>query len=89
MKVYNFLKNNIGAKLFKKPDKPSCIKVILANKSKSFQTSQIIETGISDFQKMVTTVLKVYLKKNGPSVIQYRDYKIFLMINLEMIYLMN
>ena len=89
MKVYNFLKNNIGAKLFKKPDKPSCIKVILANKSKSFQTSQIIETGISDFQKMVTTVLKVYVKKNGPPVIQYRDYKIFLMINLEMIYLMN
>ena len=77
MKVYNFLKNNIGAKLFKKPDKPSCIKVILANKSKSFQTSQIIETGISDFHKMVMTVSKVYFKKKGASVIQYRSYKNF------------
>ena len=89
MKVYN-LKNLVkGPTCFKNPDKPSSIDLIPTNKSKSFQTSQIIETGISDFQKMVTTVLKVYVKKNGPSVIQYRDYKIFLMINLEMIYLMN
>ena len=51
--------------------------LILTNKSKNFQTSQIIETGISDFLKMVMTVLEVYFKKKGPSVIQYRDYKNF------------
>ena len=54
-----------GPNCFKQPDKPSCIKVLLPNKSKSFQISQIIETGISDFQKMVTTVLKVYLERMG------------------------
>ena len=46
------------------------------NKSKIFQTSQRladIETGI----KMVITVLKVYSKMKGPSVIQYRNYKNF------------
>ena len=42
-------------------DKPSCINLILTNKIKSFQTSQIIETGISDFHKMVMT-LKIIRK---------------------------
>ena len=73
MKVYN-LKNLVkGPTCFENPGKPSCIDLTLSNKSKTFQTSQIIETGISDFHKMVITVLKVYLKKTGPSVIQYRD----------------
>ena len=62
---------------FKNPGKPSCIDLNLNNKSKSFQTSQVIETGISCFHKMVMTVLKVYFKKKGPSVIQCRDYKNF------------
>ena len=74
--VYN-LKNLVkGPTCFKNPGKHSCIDLIPTNKSKSFQTFQIIETGISDFHKMVMIVLKVYLKK-GPSVIQYRDYKNF------------
>ena len=77
MKVYN-LKNLVkGPTCFKNPDKRSCINLILTNKSKSFQTSQIIETGTSDFHKMVMTILKVYFKKKGHSVIQYRDYKNF------------
>ena len=100
MKVYN-LKNLVkGSTCLKNPDKPSCINLILTNKSKNFQTSQIIETDISDFHEMVMTVLKVYFKKKQPSVIQYHNYKnfnkilikmiiIFLIKNLEMIYLLN
>ena len=77
MKVYN-LKNLVkGPTCFENPDKPSCIDLNLSNKSKTFQTSQIIETGISDFHKMVMTVLKVYFKKKGPSIIQYGKYKNF------------
>ena len=77
MKVYN-LKNLVkGPTCFENPDKPSCIDLTLSNKSKTFQTSQIIETGISDFHKMVMTVLKVYFKKKGPSIIQYGKYKNF------------
>ena len=65
MKVYNL--NNLvkEATCFKNSEKPSCIKLILTNNSKLFQTSQIIETGISDFHKMVIAVLNVYFKKKG------------------------
>ena len=36
---------------FKNLDKPSCIDFILTNCPKSFQTSCVIETGLSDFHK--------------------------------------
>ena len=77
MKVYNLKILLKGSICFRNPDKRTCISLILINKSKSFQAIQIIETGISDFHRMVMTVLKVYFKKKGPSVIQYCDYKIF------------
>ena len=52
MNIYN-LKNLIkGPTCYKYPDKTSCIDLILTNKSRSFYSSHIIETGISDFHKM-------------------------------------
>ena len=36
-----------------------------------------IETGISDFHKMVITILKVFYKNQKPKIIQYRSYKNF------------
>ena len=62
---------------FKNPDRPSCIDLILTNKIKSFQPSILVETGISDFHKMVVTVLKQYFKKKEPRVIKYRKHKNF------------
>ena len=77
VKIYS-LKNLVkGPTCFKNHDKPSCIDLILTNKSKSFQTSKIIKAGMSDFHKMVMTALKVYFKIKGSSVIQYCDYKNF------------
>ena len=77
VKIYS-LKNLVkGPTCFKNHDKPSCIDLILTNKSKSFQTSKIIKAGISDFHKMVMAALKVYFKIKGSSVIQYCDYKNF------------
>ena len=35
----------------KNPEKPSCIDLILTNKPKSFQSTCVIETGLSDFYK--------------------------------------
>ena len=59
LKVYN-LKNLVkGPTCFKNFEKTSCIDLILTNKTKSFQISQINETDISDFHKMVMTVLTV------------------------------
>ena len=75
MKLYN-LKNLIkGPTCYKNPDKPSCIDLILSNRSKSFHSSHIVETGISDFHKMTVSVMKIFFKKQKPNVIYYRDYK--------------
>ena len=44
---------------------------------RSFQNSYAIETGLSDFHKMIVTILKIYFQKKEPKIIQYRDYKHF------------
>ena len=61
----------------KNPDRPSYIDFILTNKTKSFQPSILVETGISDFHKIVVTVLKQYFKKKEPTVIKSRKHKNF------------
>ena len=62
---------------FKNPGKPSCIDLILTNWSRSFQNFCAIETGLSDFHKLVVTVLKITYKKSKPKIITYRNYKSF------------
>ena len=42
---------------FKNPDNPSCIHLILTNKSASFQNSMVVETGLSDFHKLTITII--------------------------------
>ena len=51
---------------YKNPDKPTCIGLILTNCPGSFQNSYNIETGLSDFHKMI-----VYWNIE-PRVINYR-----------------
>ena len=60
---------------YKNPDKPTCIDLILTNCPGSFQNSCVIETGLSDFHKMIVTVMKTSYRKIEPRVINYRDYK--------------
>ena len=43
---------------FKNIENPSCIDLILTNKPLYFQTTAVIETGISDFHKLTVTILK-------------------------------
>ena len=62
---------------FKNPDKPSCIDLILTNCPRRFQNSCVIETGLSDFQKLVATVMITTYKKSQPKIIAYRSYKYF------------
>ena len=57
---------------FKNPDSPSSIDLILINSANSFQNSMTIETGLSDHQKMTTSVLKINFKKKEPVKIKYR-----------------
>ena len=41
---------------FKNPGKPSYVDLILTNKPKSFQSTCVIETGSSDFHRMIASV---------------------------------
>ena len=50
---------------------------MLTNRPRSFQNTNVIETGLSDFHKLTITVLKAKFQKQAPKVIHYRNYKKF------------
>ena len=76
--VYNLFSIVKEPKCFKNLYNSSYIALFLTNHPQSFQSSVTIETGISDFHKMVITVLKVFCKKKQKQkIIQYRSYKNF------------
>ena len=62
---------------YKNPDKPTCIDLILTNCPGSFENSCVIETGFSDFHKIIVTAMKPSYRKIEPRVINYWDYKSF------------
>ena len=62
---------------FKNPENPSCIDLILTNKPRSFIKTGVIETGLSDYHKLVTTVMQIHFPKSKASIITYRSYKKF------------
>ena len=61
---------------YKNPSKPTCIDLILTNFPKSFQHTQTIETGLSDFHKLTLTVLKSHVPRLKPNIVNYTDYKV-------------
>ena len=71
---------------FKNPLNPSSIDLILTNKSKSFQNTITVETGLSDHHKMTVTVLRSFIQKQAPVCIKYRAYKKFdpVLFNIEL-----
>ena len=62
---------------YKNSEKTSCIDLFLTNSPRSFQNTQTVETGLSDFHKLVVTISKMYPPNNQPKVITYKDYKNF------------
>ena len=62
---------------YKNSNKPSCTDLILTNHPCSFQNSCVIETGLSDFHRMVLAVMKISYRKRSPKIIKYRDYRYF------------
>ena len=62
---------------FKNYMSPSCIDLLLTNCQKIFESTLTIETHLSDFHKLIVTVLKVKNEKVPPKIKQYRDYKNF------------
>ena len=62
---------------YKSSSNPSCIDLVITNSFSGFQNSKAISTGLSDFHKMVITVLKQTLQRSSPKELVYRDYKNF------------
>ena len=48
---------------FKNPENPTYIDLILTNKQLSFKDTYVIETGLSEFHKMVVAVMKMHFPK--------------------------
>ena len=47
---------------FKNPENPSCIDLILTRKPRSFIKTGVIETGLSDYHKLVTIVMNMHFQ---------------------------
>ena len=75
--LYNLTSLINKATCYKNPNNPSCIDLLLTNFPKNFQNSSVIETGLSDFHKMVVTVMKTNFRKLEPKIINYRNYRYF------------
>ena len=75
--VFNFKSPIKDPACFKSPEKPTTIDHILTNHPWCFQHSDVYETGLSDFHRLILTVLRVYHSKQNPKIIQYGVYKSF------------
>ena len=77
--MYHYdLKNLVKEKTcFKSIANPSCIDLLLTNHPKCFHHSKAISCGISDFHKMIVTILNTTFCKAKPQVIYYRRSKKF------------
>ena len=62
---------------YKNPTNPLCIDLFLRNSPNSLQKSTVVETGLSDFYKLIVTVMKSYSPKRTPNIITYRKYTNF------------
>ena len=62
---------------YKNPENPSCIDLFLTNCPRSFHNTCLYETGLSDFHKLVVTILRTSFEPLPPKIIKYRNYKNF------------
>ena len=60
---------------FKNLLNPSCIDLFINISALSFQNTIAVSNGLSDFYKIVVTVIKMSFKKHFPIKRHYTDYK--------------
>ena len=60
---------------FKNPENTSCIDLLLTNKPLSFQTTTVIEIGLSDFHKTIAAAMKMHFPQIKTRVIRCRKCK--------------
>ena len=74
-KIYNLKRLIKDKTCSKNPTKPTCIDLIVPNRPKCFQDSVVVETGLSYFNKLSDTVMKMYYTKQNRSIVHYRKFK--------------
>ena len=62
---------------FKSIENPSCIDLFLTKKQNLFFNTSSINTGLSNYHKMVVTFLRKTFQRAQPKVVSYRDYQNF------------
>ena len=72
--VKNIVKNKT---CYKNINNPSCIDLFISNCFRHFHGTVALSVGMSDFHKLVVTVLKCTLKTGKPKNVSYRNYKKF------------
>ena len=77
--LYNLIKE----KTCFKSTEGTCIDLILTNQKYSFKNSCTIETGVSDFHRMVLTQVKITFQKLPPRTISYRVFTNFVKRDFE------
>ena len=56
---------------------PTTIDLIVTNQKSLFMKSGAYESGLSNFHKLTTTILRKIITRGNPKNILYRDYKLF------------
>ena len=59
---------------FKNPENPSFIDLLLTKIVLNFQTTTVIEIGLSDFHKMIVAQTKMHFPKVKPRYQKYNDF---------------
>ena len=72
--TYNLSSLITESTCYKNLENPSCIDLSLTNFFNSFQNSSVVETGLSDFHRVIVTVMKTSFQKLPPKIRGYRDY---------------
>ena len=78
----NDAKNLVEQKTcFKSTNNPSCIDLFVTNSPRSFQNTITLASGLSDFHKMVLTILKSTFPKAKPKQIVYKHFDLKKFLN--------
>uniref|UniRef100_A0A7M5XFX2 Endonuclease/exonuclease/phosphatase domain-containing protein n=1 Tax=Clytia hemisphaerica TaxID=252671 RepID=A0A7M5XFX2_9CNID len=73
----NDMSNVMKSKTCFKSERGTCIDLILTNSKNSIKNTGIVETGLSDYHRLIYAMLKLKYTKLPPTIIKYRKYKNF------------
>ena len=69
--------SNIDQTCFKNSRNTSCIDLVLTDFKICFTKTNVLETGISDHHKIISTIMKLHFTKESPKTKYYQDYSKF------------